>query len=116
MFAATELSETLHLPHAPEHCEHVYNQFVVRVAERDEVRRRLQRVGVPTEIYYPHALHLQPAFEPLARRGGDLSHSEQAAAEALALPIYPELSEAQQRFVVEALARCVARPVSEKIA
>jgi dTDP-4-amino-4,6-dideoxygalactose transaminase len=89
-------------PIEPEGMRHVYNQFVIRVLERDELRQHLLDAGVPTEIYYPEPLHLQPAF---AHLGGKFPHSETASHEVLALPIYPELTEAQQRAVVAAIAQ-----------
>ena len=92
------------LPRAPEGMRHVYNQFVVRVPARDELRQHLQRRGIPTEIYYPEPLHLQPAFAYLGYRSGDFPNAEAASREVLALPIYPELTEQQQAAVVSAIA------------
>jgi dTDP-4-amino-4,6-dideoxygalactose transaminase len=76
---------------------------VVRVPERDHLRAFLQSSGIGTEVYYPVALHLQPCFRGLAYRRGSFPVAETAATEALALPIYGELTEAQQSWVVESI-------------
>jgi dTDP-4-amino-4,6-dideoxygalactose transaminase len=81
---------------------HVYNQYVIRVPAslRDPLREHLTTCQIGTEIYYPIPLHLQPCFGALAHKRGDFPRAEAAADETIALPLYPELTEEQQRFVV----------------
>jgi len=93
------------LPYADPRCRHIYNQFVIRVARRNELQAFLKDQGVSTEVYYPVALHLQPCFAYLGGGRGDFPHSEAAADQTLALPIYPELSDEQAQHVVECAAR-----------
>src|SRR5205823_6776495 len=83
---------------------HIYHQYIIRSARRDELRQYLADHEVETAIYYPLALHEQPCFEYLGYKAGDLPEAEQAARESLALPIYPEISRDAQQYVVNCIA------------
>ncbi|WP_165064983.1 DegT/DnrJ/EryC1/StrS family aminotransferase [Paludisphaera rhizosphaerae] len=102
LFAAHGLEEMVGLPIERPGNYHVYNQFVVRVPAtiRDEMRQRMSDRKIGTEIYYPIPLHLQPCFASLGHKHGDFPQTEAAARETIALPIYPELTESEQRLVV----------------
>jgi dTDP-4-amino-4,6-dideoxygalactose transaminase len=84
--------------------QHVFHQYVIRAERRDELRSFLAERKIGSEIYYPLPLHLQPAFSYLGLKTGDLRVSEEAAREVLALPMFPELTEAEIRWVVENIA------------
>ena len=84
--------------------KHVFHQYVIRAERRDELRKFLAERKIGSEIYYPLPLHLQPVFSYLGIKAGDLPVSEQAAQEVLALPMFPELTEAEIQFVVESIA------------
>jgi dTDP-4-amino-4,6-dideoxygalactose transaminase len=83
---------------------HTYHQYVIRAKNRDDLKARLASAGIGHAVYYPIPLHLQPCFAHLGHTPGDFPESERAAAESLALPIYPELQESELAAVVEAIA------------
>jgi dTDP-4-amino-4,6-dideoxygalactose transaminase len=83
---------------------HIYNQYVLRVDARDELKAYLAEKGVGTEVYYPVPLHVQECFSYLDQSVGDCEEAMRAAQETLAIPIYPELTTDQQEFVVARIA------------
>jgi dTDP-4-amino-4,6-dideoxygalactose transaminase len=95
------------LPVSPPGRVHIFNQYVIRVPHRDEVRAKLAAAGIGTEVYYPVPFHLQECFAPLGHRAGDFPEAEAAAGEVLALPIFGELTADQQADVVHAIAGAV---------
>lgn len=102
MLKAAALNE-IGVPLESSHLHHVYNQFTIRTSRRDRLREYLQRGGVPTEIYYPSPLHVQPAFASLGYKLGDFPVSEKACQEVISLPIFAELTEHQQQVVVDTI-------------
>jgi dTDP-4-amino-4,6-dideoxygalactose transaminase len=107
LFASAGLIDRITLPTIPAERRHIFNQYVIRVAERGHVRRVLDDRGIGTEIYYPVPFHLQECFSYLGHHRGDFPHAETAADSVLALPIYPELTMEQQSAVVAALGDAV---------
>lgn len=87
---------------------HIFNQYVIRVSDRDDLQAYLREKGVGTEVYYPVPMHLQECFAYLGHTVGAFPESERAAKETLALPIYPELTEPQARFVVDSISEFLA--------
>jgi dTDP-4-amino-4,6-dideoxygalactose transaminase len=104
LVADASLETVVRLPAERPDRLHIFNQFVIRVPERDALKAHLEAHGVGTEIYYPVPLHLQPCFAHLGWKPGDLPNAERAAADVLALPIYPGLTADQQHYVVDRMA------------
>lgn len=92
------------IPAEAPHRRHIYNQYVIRVARREALQKHLAQAGVGNEIYYPMPFHLQECFAYLGGKRGDFPASEAAADSVLAIPVYPELTPAQQEYVVASIA------------
>ncbi len=108
----------LRFPQAPAgRASHIFHQYVIRVPARlrDGLRDHLKQHGIGTEVYYPVPLHLQPCFESLGYHRGDLPHSELAAQETLALPVYPELTERQLDRVAQTIIEFLDRSAEVEV-
>jgi dTDP-4-amino-4,6-dideoxygalactose transaminase len=103
LFDQYKLSNMVVALQAPPQFGHVYNQYVIRCENRDSLRNYLQDQGIPTAVYYPEPLHLQPAFDYLKYSKGSMPESEKACDDSLALPVYPELPLEDQERVVQAI-------------
>jgi dTDP-4-amino-4,6-dideoxygalactose transaminase len=105
LFTAARLEGVIGLPSQAAKARHVWNQYIIRVpdGQRDALRQYLTQQKIGTEIYYPVPLHLQECFAKLGYGPGSLPESEKAAHETLALPIFPELTAAEQQIVVSAI-------------
>ena len=117
-FAMRGLGRELVGPHLDKDCRHVWNQYTVRVTggRRDALQKYLTERQIGSAIYYPVPLHLQKCFAPLGYREGSLPKTEQACREVLSLPVYPELSAAEQAAVIDAIEQfcCEARQATPK--
>ncbi|MFW5893640.1 MAG: DegT/DnrJ/EryC1/StrS family aminotransferase [Verrucomicrobiota bacterium] len=102
LFADAGLTDTVELP-VVRQSRHIFNQYVLRVPQRDELMRHLRSHEIGCEVYYPVPLHLQKCFDFLGHKPGDFPESERAANETLAIPIFPELTQNQAEFVVETI-------------
>ena len=108
LFTQEKIDHLVGIPFVPDGRGHVYNQFVIRVADRDNLRAFLQAEGIPTDVYYPSPLHVQPAFAYLGYSHGSFPEAEKASTQVLALPVYPELPASDQERIVHAIARFYA--------
>ena len=101
--AAKSTAHGIVLPFVDPRAEPVFHQYVIRAPRRNELRAELTERGIGSEVYYPLPLHLQDSLRHLGYKAGDFPAAEEAAAEVLALPIYPELREDEVETVVEAI-------------
>ena len=106
MFLDAGLSEEIQVPFVRPGARHIFHQFVIRVSggKRDALRNHLRENDIGTDVYYPVPLHLQECFAYLGYREGEFPAAEAGAKETLALPVYPELTDEQQDFVVRTIA------------
>jgi dTDP-4-amino-4,6-dideoxygalactose transaminase len=111
LFSSTGLDQFLRLPSVASGCDHVWNQYTIRVPEgqRDALRLFLSATVIGTEVYYPVPLHLQECFRSLGYVEGGLPHTELAASEVLSLPIFPELAAREQQAVVDRIGQFFRR-------
>ena len=101
-------ASTIQVPTEAAWAAHAYHLYVVRVPERDRVQAGLRERGIATQVHYPVPVHLQEAYRDLGYTPGGLPHTEQAAAEILSLPLYPELTDDDVQYVAAALGETVA--------
>jgi dTDP-4-amino-4,6-dideoxygalactose transaminase len=104
MFHEAGLTDQVCLPVESADACHIFNQYVIRVPERDALKRHLDKNGIGSEIYYPVPLHLQKCFANLGYNAGDFPNAERAALDSLAIPIYSEITSEQQQAVVDQIA------------
>jgi len=111
LFRASGLEDAVKLPTEPPDRSHIFNQFVIRTADRDGLKRHLDQQGIGNEIYYPVPFHLQPCFANLGYPHGAFPHAVRAAQESLAIPVYGELTLDQQETVVSAIGQFIQQRV-----
>jgi dTDP-4-amino-4,6-dideoxygalactose transaminase len=104
LFARAGIASRLRLPVEPSGRTHIYHQYVIRVPNREALRAHLTTRGIGSEVYYPVPFHRQECFATIAPPPDEFPNAEAAAAEVLALPIFPELTRAQQEHVVASIA------------
>ena len=93
--------EQIIVPSFPHSIFHVFNQYTIRAKKRDKLQEYLKQNNIPTQIYYPYPLHLQPAFKYLNYKKNDLPETEKACKEVISLPIYPELPLKDQDYIIK---------------
>ena len=110
LFAASGMVDAGHVrvPARGQNSTHIYNQYTLRVRQRDGLKQHLDNLGIGNSIYYPKPLHLQPCFHELGYREGDFPASESASREVLSLPVFPELAPEKLERIVDAIARFYA--------
>lgn len=110
LFTAAGLADVIALPESDSRCNHIWNQFTIRIpgGQRDHVRSQLTERGIGTEIYYPVPMHQQQCFRHIEYQPGSLGETEKAASEVLSLPIFPELTREEIESVVDKLASVLA--------
>jgi dTDP-4-amino-4,6-dideoxygalactose transaminase len=108
-FARAGIDAQVRTPVALPGRRHIYNQYVIRAQRRDELRQHLAAARIGSEVYYPIPLHRQQCFGYLGYRPDDFPESLRAAKEVLAIPVYPELTEVQQQYVVDTIASFYGR-------
>ena len=113
LVTAAQDSSRVGLPKVQEN-RHIYNQYVIRVSHRDQLQESLKGQGVGTEVYYPVPMHLQECFAYLGHKAGSFPESEKAANQTLAIPVHPELSEAEAQYVVGCVRDFYAKDSSSK--
>jgi dTDP-4-amino-4,6-dideoxygalactose transaminase len=115
LFVAAGLEDRVILPRVEPRCEHVWNQYTIRIpgGRRDAIKAQLAAAGVGSEIYYPVPLHLQKCFQTLGYGIGSLPETEKAARDVLSLPIFPELTAEEIETVVSRLAAILTSPVAK---
>ncbi|MDD4201269.1 MAG: DegT/DnrJ/EryC1/StrS family aminotransferase [Candidatus Pacebacteria bacterium] len=93
------------LPKIKEENVHVFNQYTIKIKKREDFKKYLQKIGIPTNVYYPLPLHLQPALKYLGYKKGDFPVAEEISKEVISLPVYPELSKKDQDSVIKEIKR-----------
>lgn len=103
------LGDVVNCPQEKPQAYHVYHQYTIRSTKRDIIQSALKHHGIPSVVYYPIPMHLQPALSSLGYRRGDFPKAEQASAEVLSLPIYPELAEEDIYQTASIIKECLAK-------